>query len=255
MRFYGEEPSDEKRSQGFGNDYYGNPQQRYYNNSEYQNNRNGRSSYKQPIMKMPVVWDTSTTAGQMKRIAFLAWFAFSVITMIVLWIIGKTSLGTAVFGQLLAVSGGIAFSKMEKNSDNVIWILVPISGAVIFALGLTMWFGNMSLADSYKLVFPFIILAIFIFIGLFAFVYLPIKRKKHRDLCTIPVDAVLIDFMVTKVRTEKGRTRRSVTPIYEYKYNGKTYVHQGGGYLKSLSVGDSFIGYINPNDPTDFCVK
>ena len=249
MRFYGEEPSEEEKAQGFGNSGYQNPQQqRNFNNGA------GRGFNNHQFPKLPTVWDTNTTTGRMKYLFFLTWFFFSIIIMIFLWNTAQKALGATVFGQLLAISGAIAFSKMKKNADNILFVLVPIVGIVTFVVSLIMYFGNLSLADSFRIIFPYIFMGGFLLVGLYFFIYFLLERKRKKARCTVPVKAVLIDLVVTDYRNSDAFTRHSHIPVYEYYHNGKSYIHKGRGITDKISLGDEVEAYLNPDSPTELYV-
>ncbi len=103
-------------------------------------------------------------------------------------------------------------------------------------------------------VFGSIILAI-VGVGLFFLSgYLTNRDANVKARCTQPVQAVVTGFERSESKDSSSKSE-SVTPVFEYEYNGQKYTSHTGTYSSSFkdtfSVGQTYTISVDPNNPQE----
>ena len=155
---------EEKTSQGYGNDYYQNPQQgygndyyrnpqqqQYYNNTGYQDpmmddrfsqpdfNNSGYSReelYAEKRRKAQEIGQNLKNSG-VGSIVFVTWCIVSVMAGLLLsTITHHPGWSITCFGQMFAGIGIMIFVKEKSKSENMILLIFPIAGILLTVAGL-----------------------------------------------------------------------------------------------------------------------
>lgn len=140
-------------------------------------------------------------------IVFLVWFVLSFITMTVLNDISK-GLSVAVMGQYF-LGFGIVFILKSKKKSSIFLILIIIGlfmliGGIISAFNLQKMLPTIKLFDDLRLdggaAFLTLICLILFGVGFHILIKAVINKNKNKNKmrCSIPVDAVLIDYKIKK---------------------------------------------------------
>ncbi|WP_028517032.1 DUF3592 domain-containing protein [Ruminococcus flavefaciens] len=91
-------------------------------------------------------------------------------------------------------------------------------------------------------------------VGAWGIIDIIIKKKR----CTEYVEAIVVDFEIERSTDSDGNTSYSYYPVFEYRFEGKDYMKNGGVSSPFLTwhKGDRVGLYIDPDKPESFyCPK
>ncbi|MBQ9898463.1 MAG: DUF3592 domain-containing protein [Ruminococcus sp.] len=107
-------------------------------------------------------------------------------------------------------------------------------------------------------IFVIIIAGVVMFGAIFAFTGFSIKRADMRKKarCTYEVTATVTENSLERSTDNDGNTSRSYHPVYEYTYNGETFVikSSSGSNPPVFEVGEEVTAYVNPLKPQEIYV-
>lgn len=90
---------------------------------------------------------------------------------------------------------------------------------------------------------------------IFASSFITKQNAALKERCTARVEATVTGFARSESSDKSSSNSSSVTPIFEYDYNGKTYSSNASTYSSTFKdtfkVGNQYTIYVDPNDPVE----
>ena len=103
--------------------------------------------------------------------------------------------------------------------------------------------------------FGSVIMVILGIIFIFASSFITKQNAALKERCTTQVQATVTGFARSESSEKGSSNSSSVTPVFEYDFNGKTYSSNASTYSSSFKdtfkVGSQYIIYVDPNDPME----
>ena len=103
--------------------------------------------------------------------------------------------------------------------------------------------------------FGSVIMVILGIVFIFLSSFMAKQNASLKERCTAQVQATVTGFDRSDSSQKSNDSSSSVTPVFEYDYNGQTYSSKASTYSSSFKdtfkVGSSYTIYVDPNDPME----
>ena len=90
---------------------------------------------------------------------------------------------------------------------------------------------------------------------IFASSFITKQNAALKERCTARVEATVTGYTRSESSEGDSSNSSSVTPVFEYDYNGKTYSSNASTYSSTFKdtfkVGNQYTIYVDPNDPVE----
>ncbi|MBE5882517.1 MAG: hypothetical protein E7289_09495 [Lachnospiraceae bacterium] len=187
-------------------------------------------------------------------IVFIIWFVASIAGLLLTAKSGQGGWALAIFGQYFIVIGMAALvNEIKQGFRHPIVITFPLVGFTVAACALIWQYGSDALQEQLIAQIPNIACGLFAIVGLLCLSMLYVEKKEQKK-CTYVVQGRCVDVKQRVGSTTNGRANMIYCPVFEYFYNGQTYVRDTGFYtnLNNTWAGEYRDIYINPDKPEQF---
>jgi len=181
---------------------------------------------------------------------FIVWLVGSVIGMIYCGTHGLGSIAVALGGLLFFVFGVIIVGQgLYYNNFQAPTVIFPFAGMGMIAYGLINYKGDEKLVKLMEMFLPYLILMLFLAIGVGMIVGGIIMCRKEDEQCTEVIMATCVG-----IQEKKHDGTMLECPVYEIEFQGETLQICNNYYTNqnTVTVGEQRELHINPDDPNNY---
>ena len=181
---------------------------------------------------------------------FIVWLVGSVIGMIYSGTHGMSSLAIALGGLLFFVFGVIIIGLgLAQDNFQAPTVFFPFVGMGMIAYGLINYKGDEKLVKLMEMFLPYLILMLFLAIGVGMIVWGIIMCRKEDEQCTEVIMATCVG-----IQEKKHDGTMLECPVYEIEFQGETLQICNNWYTNqnTVTVGEQRELHINPENPNNY---
>lgn len=200
---------------------------------------------------------SKSTFSGVFSVLFIGWFLTSIIALVVLAKVQEMGWVAVVFGQYFVVFGMLGLVNEIKGGFRYPIIAVfPTVGFSVVTCGLLWQFGDEVLKKNVVYHIPNMIAGIFLLVGILLPVQIVVGKLEQKK-CTCVVQGKCVEVKWHYSSSSNGGSTKTYCPVYEYYYNGQTYIGSQNIYTNILRVteGEYREIFLNPDKPTVFYEK
>lgn len=190
-------------------------------------------------------------------IVFLLWFVASIFGLVLTAKAQQMGWTAIFFGQYFVVFGFVGlYSEIKSGFRHPIIIIFPVVGLTVVTCGLLWQFGDEATKGNVVTQILNVIAGLFLLVGILLLIQVLIEKLQQKK-CTYAVQGKCVEVKWHYSHSKNGGSKKTYCPVYEYYYNGQTYIGSQEIYTNLIHVdeGEYREIFLNPDKPNVFYEK